>query len=91
MYEILSSPIMGLIGLIIGILGIIISIFIYSVSRKHPGLSYKLFQDRTIILKNAQTSDLRVYHRERIVVGDLTSAKIMIWNAGRECIKKENI
>lgn len=80
-------PIVGLVGTIASIL----SLVLFFLSQKDRDIRYATSASPTTIVRNGQSSDLKVYFANKELTSDVSSIQIAIWNAGKETVRRENI
>jgi len=90
-YEIISSPLFGIIGTITSIISIPLAVYFYYNSITHRDLVCVVHPAKAIIVKTGQSSHLSVLFDGKAIVSDVTAAQVAFWNEGNTSIRKENI
>lgn len=89
-----NSPVLNFLGSIaslIGLLGIPLSVWLYFASNRSPKLTYYVHPVRTSIVKSMDTKGLQVSFAGKEIKGDISTAQVSIWNAGKQAIKPVDI
>jgi hypothetical protein len=81
-------PVVGLAGTVTGIF---ISLLLFFLSQKERDIRYATSASPTTIVKNGQSSDLKVYFKDKELTSDVSSIQIAVWNMGRETVRRENM
>jgi hypothetical protein len=87
--RIFSNPWFGGIAAFCGIVGIPLSI--YLAREKKPELCYRVYANRTSIVKAGQLSEMSVFVDGKQATGDLTAAQVQVWNDGTKAIHNNDI
>ena len=85
------NPRVGLVGTMASVIGLPLCLVLFLLAQKERDIRYTTSASPTTIVKNGQSSNLRVYYQDKELTSDVTSIQIAIWNAGRESVKRENI
>src|SRR4030095_6638017 len=92
--EFFSNPIVQFIGFFGGVASIIaipLAIYFYIKANKKRGLTYRVNEIRTLIVKGGEASSLTILHKNTEIVGDITAVHIAIWNQGHESIRPKHM
>lgn len=79
-----SNPVYSGVASLIGVIGVLLSIYFFYAAREVPDLTYYVSPTRTAIVTGAQNQKLSVSYADHPVHGDISSAQITIWNAGKK-------
>lgn len=82
---------LGVSGWILAVLGFILSIYFYVASIREPNLTYAINPTKAIVVQTGQASQLTTLYKGKPVNSDITAVQIVVWNAGKQAIKHENI
>jgi hypothetical protein len=92
--ELISTHPIGVIyafiGTTVGIIGFFLVFFPWLTASK-PELNYCVYPARSQVVQSGKTSDLSVNYKGNLIKGDLTIARIAIWNKGHSPIEKDSI
>lgn len=81
-----------LISIFVAILSLIFAIFFFLKSRKEKIPCWSFKSDVVIGRKqNSGKEEIKILFKDKIVVNQVTSTKIFIWNKGREVIKSQDV
>jgi hypothetical protein len=86
-----ENPRIGLIGTAASVVGLLLSPIFFFLGQKDRDVRCVTSASPTTIVKNGQSSNLRVFYEGKELTSDVTSVQIALWNAGRESVKRENI
>ena len=89
-YFTLVLLLIALVGDVASILGALFGIFPWWTAPKRD-LSYCVYPIKIPIVQTTNTSDVSVSYKGQPVSGNVTTAEIAIWNAGRQPIRAEDI
>lgn len=84
-----SDPVYSWVASFVG--GAVLSACFFYASREVPDLTYYVSPTRTAILTGGQNQKLSVSYAEQPVHGDISSAQVTIWNAGRKAITRSDL
>ncbi len=84
-------PLLGLWGLIVGVASLVVSVVLFFESQKERAICYTVSASPTTIVRAGQSSDLRVHFKDKELTSDVSSIQILVWNNGKESVKRENI
>lgn len=84
----LSHP---LTGFTVGVIGILLAVYFYFAGNKEPKLMFLVHPVRTPIVQAGRLSDLSVSLRGKPIIGDLTAAQFIVWNAGKAPVRHDDI
>lgn len=73
------------------VLGFLLAIYFYRVSVRERQLVYSIPPTRTVIADPARVSALRVTYDGKPVRSRVSGLQVVIWNAGRESIRRTNV
>ena len=76
---------------IVGILGFVFGLYAYFTSQKAPHLSMYELPRKTIVVSTKEASDVQVLFNKMPLKEDVVATQLVIWNAGNESIRKEQI
>lgn len=85
------NPRVGLLGTIASIVSIPLAVILFWVSKADRDIRYAVSPSPTTIARSGQTSDLRVFFKDKELTSDVSAVQIAIWNAGKEAVRTENI
>ena len=86
--SLLSHP---LTGFAVGAIGVVLAIYFYLADHKEPKLMFLIHPVRTPIVQTGRLSDLSVSLRGEPIMGDLTAAQFVLWNAGKAPVRHDDI
>lgn len=86
-----NHPLVGLIGTIAGIVGVALTLMVFFISQRNREICYTVSASPTTIVRAGQSSDLRVHFKDKELKSDVSSIQILIWNNGKESIRRDNI
>jgi hypothetical protein len=86
-----SNPLVGVIGAVASLCGVALAIYFYSMSTNTRELTYMVHPVKAVVVRGGQTSRLSITLDGRPVQGDVTTAQVACWNAGRSSIRKDQI
>lgn len=80
-----------IVSTIVAIVSVSLAVYYHNKSFKKRELTYYISPTRSIILRQGQSSELRVLHRNEEIQSDISVAQISIWNNGKEAIWQNNV
>jgi hypothetical protein len=86
-----ENPRVALIGTTASIIGLVLTLIFFFLSRRERDIRYATSASPTTIVRNGQSSDLKVHFKDKEVTSDVSSIQIAIWNAGNETVRRDNI
>lgn len=86
-----SNPLVGGIGSVASVLGLAAAVYFFVASQRHRELRCYANPVRTPVVKMGQSSRLAVFHDDQRVATNLTAAQLVVWNAGTESIRRNEI
>lgn len=70
---------------------ILLAIFFYWSGQKSPNLTMYEFERKTIIASPQDTSQLKLFYKNREVKEEVVATQLVIWNSGSASVKKDMI
>ncbi|MGK3958946.1 hypothetical protein WMF38_38545 [Sorangium sp. So ce118] len=81
----------GAIAWFFGAAGLFTGIYFYQISKRDPELTYYVHPVQAAVVKTGQASRLAVSHDGNPIDSDITAAQVVIWNNGKQSIKKDSV
>ena len=82
-----KNPWFAITGFLVGVFGI----YAWWDAKTEPDISVKVSDSRTIVLKQGESTELKVFHRGGEIHTDLSSAKIYVWNRGKGVVRGSDV
>lgn len=73
------------------ILSFFTGFWFYYASQQRPRLVYWVNPTRALVVDKSQAGELRVFHGDREIQGDISIATVFVWNAGNAPIRREAV
>ncbi|MEI7766979.1 MAG: hypothetical protein WCJ97_06040 [Phycisphaerae bacterium] len=89
--KIFHHPLFGIICAIIGVLGTVLTVYSIYAGQRSRELTYSFNPVRTELVNLGETSSLTVSYDGKPVKNSVTAIQCLIWNAGNEPIRAEDI
>jgi len=86
-----SNPIIGATGALAGIISIPLAIYLYHQTLKYREFVYFVNPIKTSVVNTGYTSNIKVLFNNKEILKNVTAVQLIIWNQGKESIKKDNI
>lgn len=68
-----------------------LALYFYSEAQNLPELSYTIKPIRGVVVRSGRSSKMVVRYGDEVIKTDITAAQIVIWNEGKQAIKKSDI
>ena len=86
-----TSPQFSAVASVCTIVSLVLAVYFYHASRRERALVYSVPPTRTVVFDPAETSKLQVSFDGKPVQTRVGSLQIVLWNSGREAIRREDV